>query len=810
MIDKENLLKRIKAYALTSYGTDFMELGDQEKFKAVSKALMEDIVPKWRDSNKKFDGKKKAYYLSAEFLMGRALSNNLINLGDLEELKEILLDLGVDYNALEEAENDAGLGNGGLGRLAACFLDSAASLGYSLTGYGIRYNYGMFKQKLTNGYQVEEADDWLKDGDSWSIRKADEKIRVTYRNQEVYAVPYDTPIIGFGGDTINTLRLWQAEAIDEFNYKAFNAEDYDLAVKEKNDAENISKVLYPNDATDKGKLLRLKQQYFFVSASLQDMIREYKKENSDFKKFHEFHAVQLNDTHPAVAIPELIRLLDLEGISFKKALGIAVKTFAYTNHTILSEALEQWPVKLYKKVLPEVYKVIVKIDNVLRKELVEKNFSSTEIKGYEIIHEDSIKMAWLSIYGTHSTNGVAKLHTEILKETELNNWFTIYPSRFNNKTNGITQRRWLLESNPELSDFITELLGTRKWITDLSLLEGLMKFKDDDSIIERFMSIKMEKKLQLKDYIKEHEGVDIDENTIFDIQVKRLHEYKRQLLNAFHILYLYNRMKTEKAFNPEPRTFIFGAKAAPGYVRAKAIIKFINSIAELVNNDPEIGGRLKVVFVENYGVSYAQKLFPAADISEQISTAGKEASGTGNMKFMLNGAPTIGTFDGANVEIAEEAGLENSYIFGLTVEDIEELKESYNPHAELKKNKALKKIVDTLVDGTFVKEEDNRKTFMDFKELHDSLTIGTSWHKPDNYFIIRDFESYRLAQEKVSEDYKDKLSFYRKGFINMAKAGKFSSDRTIRQYAEEIWNIGSRNQFKAENHESAVGRDLQG
>ena len=810
MINKENLLNRIKAYSLTSYGTDFMELGDQEKFKAVSKALMEDIVPKWRDSDRKFDGKKKAYYLSAEFLMGRALSNNLINLGDLEELKEILLDLGVDYNALEEAENDAGLGNGGLGRLAACFLDSAASLGYSLTGYGIRYNYGMFKQRLIDGYQVEEADDWLKDGDSWSLRKADEKVRVTYRNQEVYAVPYDTPIIGFGGDTINTLRLWQAEAIDEFNYKAFNAEDYDMAVKEKNDAENISKVLYPNDATDKGKLLRLKQQYFFVSASLQDMIREYKKENSDFKKFHEFHAVQLNDTHPAVAIPELIRLLDFEGISFKKALGIAVKTFAYTNHTILSEALEQWSVKLYKKVLPEVYKVIVKIDNVLRKELVEKNLSTAEIKSYEIISDGSIKMAWLSIYGTHSTNGVAELHTEILKETELNNWFTLYPSRFNNKTNGITQRRWLLESNPELSDFISELLGTRKWITDLSLLEGLMKFKDDDAIIEQFMSIKMEKKLQLKDYIKEHEGVDIDENTIFDIQVKRLHEYKRQLLNAFHILYLYNRMKTEKSFNPEPRTFIFGAKAAPGYVRAKAIIKYINSIAELVNNDPEIRGRLKVVFVENYGVSYAQKLFPAADISEQISTAGKEASGTGNMKFMLNGAPTIGTFDGANVEIVEEAGLENSYIFGLTVEDIEELKESYDPHAELKKNKALKKIVDSLIDGTFVKEEENRQTFMDFKELHDSLTLGTSWHKPDNYFIIQDFDSYRIAQEKVSEDFKDKLSFYRKGFINMAKAGKFSSDRTIKQYAEEIWDIGTRTPLKAENHESVIGRDLQG
>lgn len=786
MINKELLAKRVRGHAMTSYGRDFDELSDQEKFKSVSKALMEEIVPKWRHSIEKFEGKKKAYYLSAEFLMGRALSNNLINLGEMEELKEILLDLGVDYNMLEEAENDAGLGNGGLGRLAACFLDSAATLNYSLTGYGIRYNYGIFKQRIIDGYQVEEADNWLKDGDSWSIRRADQKVKVTFKNQEVYAVPYDTPIIGFGGDTINTLRLWQSEAINEFDFTSFNEEKYDLAVKEKNDAENISKVLYPNDATDKGKLLRLKQQYFFVSASLQDLIREYKIEHQDFKNFHELHAVQLNDTHPAVAIPELIRLLGLEGVSFKKALNIAIKTFAYTNHTILSEALEQWPVKLYKKILPEVYKVIVKIDNLLRKELVEKHFSSTEISDYEIIHHGNIKMAWLSIYGTHSTNGVAELHTKILKNTELSNWNKIYPERFNNKTNGITQRRWLLDANPELSGFITDLLGTKEWITNLSLIEGLLKFKDDDQIIEKFMAIKMEKKLELKNYILAHEGIAIDEHTIFDIHVKRLHEYKRQLLNAFHILYLYNRIKEDKNFNPEPRTFIFGAKAAPGYLRAKAIIKFITSIADLVNNDGEIGGKLKVVFVENYGVSYGEKLFPAADISEQISTAGKEASGTGNMKFMLNGAPTIGTYDGANVEIVEEAGIQNNYVFGLTVEEIEQLKDTYNPSEELKQNKKLKKVVDSLIDGTFEKE-----TLKDFRELHDSLLKGASWHEPDNYFIIKDFESYREAQEKVSEDFKDKLSFYRKGFINMANAGKFSSDRTITQYAEEIWDIQS-------------------
>ncbi|WP_312459610.1 glycogen/starch/alpha-glucan phosphorylase [Proteiniclasticum sp.] len=785
-MNRELITSRMQGYALTTFGMNFEDLGNKEKYTVFSKAIMEDILPQWQASLKKFDGKKKAYYLSAEFLMGRALSNNLINLRKLEEMKEMLEGLGIDYNALEEAESDAGLGNGGLGRLAACFLDSAATLNYSLTGYGIRYNYGIFEQQFINGYQVEKGDEWLSQGDSWSVRREDKKVLVTFKDQTVVAVPYDTPIIGFGGDTINTLRLWQSEAVNVFDFGAFNNQDYDKAVKEKNDAENISKVLYPNDSMEKGKILRLKQQYFFVSASLQDLIREHKKNHNDFKNFAKLHAVQLNDTHPAVAVPELVRLLGLEGVSFKKAMSIAVDTFAYTNHTILKEALEQWSVKLYKKILPDVYKIIVKIDNMMKKELLEKGVSEDKLSEFSIIADGNIKMAWLSIYGTHSTNGVAQLHTNILKETELREWYLLYPERFNNKTNGITQRRWLVEANPRLAEFITELLGDESWITNLDNLKELKKFASDDEIIRRFIEIKKSKKKELKEYILAKEGVEIDENSIFDIQIKRLHEYKRQLLNAFHILYLYNRLKEDESFDITPRTFIFGAKSAPGYDRAKAIIKFINAIAELVNNDESIKGKIKVVFVENYGVSYAQRLFPAADISEQISTAGKEASGTGNMKFMLNGAPTIGTFDGANVEIVEEAGLENNYIFGLTVEQIEEIKDSYDPVKELKKNKRLEKVVNALTDGTFdLKPEET------FEELKNSLLKGASWHTPDNYFVIKDFDAYVEAQEQVGEDFKNELEFYRKAFINMASAGKFSSDRTIEEYAKEIWNIES-------------------
>nr|WP_207648397.1 glycogen/starch/alpha-glucan phosphorylase [Anaerobranca gottschalkii] len=784
MKNKELILERMESYALTTFGKRVEGLTNKEKYVVLAKALMEEIVPQWIKSQEKFEGKKQAYYLSAEFLMGRALTNNLINMQKKKDVEELLAELGVDYNQIEDAEYDAGLGNGGLGRLAACFLDSAATLSYPLHGYGIRYQYGIFKQKFINGFQVEEGDNWLEYGEPWSIRKGSESVIVSFADGDVIAVPYDTPVIGYGQETINTLRLWQAEAVNEFDFQAFNDQEYDLAVKAKNDAENISKVLYPNDSTDEGKLLRLKQQYFFVSASLQDLVRKHKAKYNSFDNFHKLHAIQLNDTHPAVAIPEMMRILTkVEKLDWNKAWEIVVNTFAYTNHTLLAEALEQWSIKLYKKLLPEIYTIIEKIDEQLKEELLGKGVKEEELDKYAIIHNGNIKMAWLSIYGTKSTNGVAQLHTDLLVNQELNHWYKIYPERFNNETNGITQRRWLLQSNPELSRLITELLESDSWITNLTELKKLEKFADDKTVLERFMEIKQTKKEQLAAYIKRVEGIDIDTTSIFDIQIKRLHEYKRQLLKAFYILDLYYRLKEQPDLDILPRTFIFGAKAAPGYFRAKGIIKFINEIANLVNNDKEINGKIKVVFVQNYRVSYAEKLFPAADISEQISTAGKEASGTGNMKFMLNGAPTIGTYDGANVEIVEEAGEENNFIFGLRVEDIAKLKD-YNPKEEYKKVKGLQRVVDSLIDGTF----DDGGTGM-FKELHDALLIGASWHKPDHYYVIKDFESYREAQQRVNDAYKDRLGWARKCWINLANAGKFSSDRTIEQYAKEIWEL---------------------
>ena len=781
----KQIIERIKTHALLNFGKQIESCTEKEKYVALSKAIMEEIVLEWDESKNKFEGKKKAYYLSAEFLMGRALSNNLINLNEKEKVEDILSEIGLSYNDIEEAEEDAGLGNGGLGRLAACFLDSGATLDYSLTGYGIRYEFGIFKQKFINGFQVEEADNWLEYGDPWSIRKNSEKIVVSFSDQDVVAVPYDTPIIGYGKNTINSLRLWKSEPINVFDFEKFNDQKYDLSVKEKNNAENISKVLYPNDSNEEGKILRLKQQYFFVSASLQDMIRTFKVNNTDFKKFPDFHAIQLNDTHPAVAIPEMMRLLtEFEGIRWEDAWEITVNTFAYTNHTLLAEALEQWPVKIYKKLLPDVYKIIVKINTQLKSDLKKKKIDKKDFGKFEIISDKNIKMAFLSIYGSFSTNGVAQLHTDLLIHSELKDWYNLYPERFNNKTNGITQRRWLLQSNPELSEYITELLGSDSWITSLEKLKELEKFSDDTKVLTKFMEIKQEKKNQLAKYIKEHEGIDVDPNSIFDIQIKRLHEYKRQILNALYILDLYFRLKEDKNLDIVPRTFIFGAKAAPGYFRAKGIIKFINDIKELINNDEEIDGKIKIVFVENYRVSYAEKLFPAADISQQISTAGKEASGTGNMKFMLNGAPTIGTFDGANVEIVEEAGEENNFIFGLRVEDIEEIEDSYNPNTEYNKIKGLKRALDTLIDGTF----DDDGTGM-YKELYDSILKGASWHKPDVYYVMKDFDSYRDAQQKVNDEFKNKLGWAKKCWINMANAGKFSSDRTIEQYSKEIWKI---------------------
>jgi len=789
MFDREGFKESIKRVVKVDFAKTLSKAENHEKYSAVSKALMEGIVDDWNKSEEEYSKEKQAYYFSAEFLMGRALGNNLINLRLYDEVKKTLEDLNIDINQLEEIEEDAGLGNGGLGRLAACFLDSCATMNLPVTGYGIRYSHGIFKQRFENGFQVEEGDNWLKYGDPWSIRRIEDEIIVEFSDGKVKAVPYDTPIIGYGTKNINKLRLWKCEPIKEFDFELFNSQEYDKAVKEKNRADDISRVLYPNDSKKEGKVLRLKQQYFFVSASLQDLVRKFKNRfGGNFELFPKYHAVQLNDTHPAVAIPELMRILvDEENLEWEKAFEITTKTFAYTNHTILSEALEQWDSELYEELLPRIYEIIEKIDKKFVEELRGKGYGDEQIEEMRIISDDKIKMAWLSIHGTHTTNGVAKLHTDILKNQELKEWYRLYPNRFQNKTNGITPRRWLALCNKELSELITELLGTNEWVTNLSMLKDLEIYSNDENVLNRFLDIKYKKKKELAEYIKLNEGINIDPDSIFDIQIKRLHEYKRQLLNAFHILDMYYRIKENPDTDLMPRTFIFGAKAAPGYLRAKGIIKYINEIAKLINNDPEVNEKIKVVFVQNYRVSYAEKLFPAADISEQISTAGKEASGTGNMKFMLNGTPTLGTYDGANVEIVGEAGEENNFIFGARVEEINKIKDSYNPKEYYEKVKGLKRVVDTLIDGTF----DDGGTGM-FEELYNSLLEGTDWHSPDNYFLFRDFDDYRKAQKKIDETYRDRLSWAKKCWINMVKAGKFSSDRTIKEYASEIWDIKAR------------------
>lgn len=786
MFNKVEFKDTVETILKVDYGKTTQNAEEYMIYNAVSKAIMGIIADNWNETEKLYSKEKQAYYFSAEYLMGRALGNNLLNLGIYDDVKDIMKELNIDINRIEEIEEDAGLGNGGLGRLAACFLESAATMNLPLTGYGIRYDYGIFAQKFEDGFQIEHADNWQKYGDPWSIRRDEDKVIVEFGDGKVKAIPYDMPIIGFNTKNINTLRLWKAESIEEFDFRLFNDQDYDGAVVEKNRAEDISRVLYPNDSNDEGKILRLKQQYFFVSASLQDMVRKYKTRfGNDFSKFSNYHAIQLNDTHPVVAIPELMRILvDEEDMLWEDAFNIAKSTFSYTNHTILAEALEQWNVGLFKKVLPRVYEIIEGIDKRFVLELKEKDYSNEKIDKMRIISGGNIKMAWLAIYGTHTTNGVAKLHTDILKYKELNDWFNLYPDRFVNKTNGITPRRWLLLSNRELSGLITELLGTEEWITELSMLKELEKYIDDVDVLNRLLDIKMKKKEELADYIFKVEGIRIDPNSLFDIQIKRLHEYKRQLLNAFHILDLYFGLKENPEMDMVPRTFIFGAKAAPGYFRAKGIIKYINEIAKLVNNDSDIDGKIKIVFVQNYNVSYGEKLFPAADISEQISTAGKEASGTGNMKFMLNATPTIGTYDGANVEIVKESGEENNFIFGARVEELEEIKDSYNPVEYYENVPGLKKVVDTLVDGTF----DDGGTGM-FSELYNSLMIGANWHRADNYFIFKDFEEYRKAHIKVDRAYRDKLNWARKCLKNLANAGKFSSDRTILAYGKEIWNI---------------------
>ncbi len=786
-LDKAEIKSGIGRWLKVDFGKTIEMAEKHEIYQSLVRTVMERVTENWYDTDEIYSKGKQAYYLSAEFLMGRALGNNLINLGILDDVREVLAELDIDFNVIVDAEEDAGLGNGGLGRLAACFLDSMVTLNLPGHGYGIRYKNGIFNQKFENGFQVEYPESWLKYGDPWSIKKASEEVIVEFGDQKVRAIPHDTPIIGYGTKNVNTLRLWEAAPVVDLDLTAFNAQEYEEATREKARAEDISRVLYPNDSTNEGKKLRLKQQYFFVSASLQDILRKFKlTHGTDFAKLPEFAAIQLNDTHPVIAIPELMRLLyDVEGLEWNDAWDIVQKTCAYTNHTILAEALEKWWIRLYEEVVPRIYEITQRI-NIELIQLLEKKFPGERArqKRMSIIQGDLIHMAWMAIYGTHATNGVAALHTEILKEQELKEWYELFPERFQNKTNGVTQRRWMLLSNQQLSSLITELIGD-KWITDLAELKKLEKYAEDEEILKRFLDIKHEKKVEFANYMKREQGVEIDPDSIFDIQIKRLHEYKRQLLNIFHVIDLYNRIKADPKLKMNPVTYIFGAKAAPGYMRAKGIIKLIHDVAEVVNNDPVVDGRIKVVFVENYRVSVAHRMFPAADISEQISTAGKEASGTGNMKFMLNGALTLGTLDGANVEIVEEAGEENNFIFGLKVEDILKMKkEGYDPHKPYNEVEGLKTVVDVLIDGTFSDEGTGY-----FEELYTSLMEGASWHDADQYFVLEDFDAYREIQKKANEAYSDKMKWAKMAWINIANGGKFSSDRTIAQYASEIWDI---------------------
>ena len=771
--------------AKNKYFKDIKELNSNELHNVISTAVMSYIADDWKNSKDYRFKNRTAFYFSAEFLVGRAIYNNLVSKEIYKEVENELNKLGVSLKAMEDVE-DAALGNGGLGRLAACFLDSAATLDIPLDGYGIRYKYGLFKQDIVNGFQTETADDWTQFGDPWSVRMENDAVTVDFKDMSVKAVPYDMPVIGYGTSNVGTLRLWQSESLVPFDFDLFNAQKYDKSVALKNRAEDISRVLYPNDDNNEGKKLRLKQQYFFSSASLQDIIRKFKLiHGNDFGTFADFITIQLNDTHPVISIPELIRLLtENEKVKFEDAVEICKKVFNYTNHTIMQEALEKWDLKLVRDTIPQVLDIIKKLDKMLKAELKKANVDKEKASKMQIIQDKRVHMAYLAIFCSKYVNGVARIHTDILKTDVLKDWYELYPEKFQNKTNGITQRRWLLLCNNELSELITELLGNNDWITDLDKLKELEKYADDENVLNRFIAIKEAKKKQLVEYIKVHDGVEIDENSIFDIQIKRLHEYKRQLLNALSILELYFEIKEGTLKDFVPTTFIFGAKSAPGYARAKGIIKLINEIANLIENDNEVSKYIKVVFVKNYNVSYAEKLVAAAEVSEQISTAGTEASGTGNMKLMLNGAVTLGTYDGANIEIVEEAGEENNYIFGARVEDIEEIKETYSSKELYESDEKIKRVLDALVDGTL---KDGKTKI--FKELYDSILKGASWHKPDHYYLLLDFNDYVETKKKVNSDYKNKKEFYKKCWLNMCNAGKFSSDRTIKEYAEEIWHL---------------------
>lgn len=780
----ENFKEKLTSLCEKEYHAQPKQLDPDQLHCAVSKLVMEELSPAWEKSRTAHDKARKASYLSMEFLVGRAIYNNLLCLGILDSTAEELKQLGADIAQFEQVE-DAALGNGGLGRLAACFLDSAASLGLPLDGYGIRYKYGLFKQGIKDGFQTETADDWQRKGDPWSIRREQDTVVIHFADGDVNAVPYDYPVIGYRTENVGTLRLWQAEAENEFDFDLFNQGRFTEAGEKKRAAEDISRVLYPNDETREGKILRLKQEYFFSAAAVADLIRKHKALFGTLDNFAEYNSIQMNDTHPVIALPEFIRyMMKNEGWSFSKAFEAARKVFNYTNHTIMQEALEKWDSSLVEQVVPEVYSVMIMLNEEFESEMHRKKVPQEKRSVMRLIKNGTVHMANIAVFGSSYVNGVAAIHSELLKTTVLKEWYELYPERFQNKTNGITQRRWLALCNRELSALITELLGSDEWVTDLDQLQKLKKYADDEAVLRRFMQIKRTKKQQLADYIESCEGVRIDPDTVFDIQIKRLHEYKRQLLNAFSILYLYYEIKDGNINDMPPVTFIFGAKSAPGYYRAKGIIKYINEVARLVNSDPDTKDIMRVIFVSNYRVTYAEKLVAAADISEQISTAGTEASGTGNMKLMLNGAVTLGTLDGANVEIAEEAGAENEYIFGATVEELAEIMPKYVPRDVMESSPKIKRVVSSLIDGTF---SDGGNGV--FRELYFALLEGASWHVPDHYYLLGDLQSYVDAKLRALRDHSDGLAFAKKCWLNICSAGKFSSDRTIREYAEEIWHI---------------------
>lgn len=806
-IDKKHLKATIIDNVKALFRKDIDEASNEQVYQALSYAIKDIIMDKWIATHKEYEKKdaKVVYYMSMEFLIGRALGNNIINICAVDAVKEVLDELGFDLNTIEDMEPDPALGNGGLGRLAACFLDSLASLGYPAYGAGIRYHYGMFKQKIENGYQIEKPDDWLKNGFPFEVKREEYACEVRFGGDvsvefvdgrakfvqknfgSVKAIPYDMPIVGYNNNIINTLRIWDAEPIVNFSLEEFDKGEYHKAIEQENLARNICNVLYPNDNHYSGKELRLKQQYFFISATLQTALKKFKQKHKDIHELPNKVIFQMNDTHPTVAVPELMRLLlDEEGLEWDEAWNIATKCLAYTNHTIMSEALEKWPIDLFSSLLPRVYQIVEEINRRFN-EQIKAHFGNDESKfaSMSILYNNQVRMAFMAIAASFSVNGVAKLHTEILKNQELKDFYEMMPEKFNNKTNGITQRRFLLHANPKLAAWISNKIGDA-WITNLEELEKLKPYINDEKALEEFMAIKYENKLRLIKYIKEHNGIELDPNSIFDIQIKRLHEYKRQLLNILNVMSLYNKLKENPDLDIVPRSFIFGAKAAAGYKRAKLTIKLINSVAKVINNDKSIKGKLKVVFIEDYRVSNAEILFAAADLSEQISTASKEASGTGNMKFMLNGALTIGTMDGANVEIVEKVGMDNAFIFGLSSDEVIEYEENgtYNPVEIFNSNPDIKKVLMQLIDG-FYSPEDTEL----FRDIYDSLLNTNSSDRADTYFILKDFVAYDKAREKADKAYRDKKAWAKMALTQTANAGKFSSDRTIEEYVRDIWNL---------------------